>query len=100
MQHRLLRPLQLGKARQQPLHALAGESDCHLLVVLDQLRADDDAIAEGRVAHLLAGEERHLARPRRVTLRAALLAAWLRRQAAWREPARAGPIAARAGAPA
>src|SRR5262247_3729433 len=58
----LLGSLQLGEARQQPLDALAGERDRDLLVVLDQLGADDDALAEQRVAHLLPREEGGVAR--------------------------------------
>src|SRR4051812_42943866 len=68
----LLGPLELGEARQQPLDPFAGEGDRHFLVVLDQLRADDDAVAEQRVAHLLAGEEAGIAGglgPRRAALR-------------------------------
>src|SRR4051812_44403695 len=59
--------LQLGEACQQPLNALAGEGHGDLLIVLDQLRADDNAIAEGAVAHFLAGEECGLTQPSRAT---------------------------------
>ena len=47
----------------QYLESVLVERCPDLLVVLDKLRADDDTIAEGGVAHLLAGEERDLAQP-------------------------------------
>src|SRR5262249_28272650 len=71
----LLRPLQFGEAGQQPLDALAGERDRDLFVVLDQLGADHDALAEQRVAHFLPGEEAGVTRrlgPHRGALRSRL----------------------------
>src|SRR2546430_6494392 len=55
-------PRELREARHELLHALVGERDGDLLVVVAHRARHDDALAERGVAHLVAGAKARVAR--------------------------------------